>query len=291
MFSLETPQKEWLAVNTFGQHAAGSNLREVVGMHLTPVGGGNAIDVNAFVVPEISRNQNEHLELVHGNYPHLANIWLSDVCQHKDQLEIDVLIGADYLWSFQTGNVVRGGVGEPVAIEMQLGWVVSGPLESSPSTDREQAVSVNIIGRDGTVPGRLERDVQVLWDLEALGITKSDGAYEEFVHNITFNGKRYSVKLPWKEGCDVLDSNYELSLSRMKGQVRKLRKEPEVLREYDSVIKEQLASGVIERVEESGKADRVHHIPHLAVIHKEASTTKLKVVYDTSAKSGQESAS
>ena len=61
----------------------------------------------------------------------------------------------------------------------------------------------------------------------------------------------------------------------MKGQVRKLRKEPEVLREYDSVIKEQLASGV----------------PHLAVIHKEASTTKLKVVYDASAKSGKESAS
>lgn len=77
----------------------------------------------------------------------------------------------------------------------------------------------------------------------------------------------------------------------MKGQVRKLRKEPEVLREYDSVIKEQLASGVIERVGESGKADRVHHISHLAVIHKEASTTKLKVVYDASAKSGKESAS
>ena len=99
---------------------------------------------------------------------------------------------------FQTGNVVRGVVGEPVAIEMQLGWVLSGPLESSPSTDRERAVSVNIIRRDGTVPGRLERDVQVLWDLETLGITESDG--EEFVDNITFNGKRYSMKLPWKEG-------------------------------------------------------------------------------------------
>ena len=51
----------------------------------------------------------------------------------------------------------------------------------------------------------------------------------------------------------------------MKGQVRKLRKEPEMLREYDSVIKEQLASGVIQRVEESGKVDRVHYVPHLAV--------------------------
>ena len=85
-------------------------------MNLTPVGGGNAIYVKAFVVCEISRNQNKHLELVHGNYPHLANIWLSDVCQHKDQLEIDVLIRAHYLWSFQTGDVVWGGVGETVAI-------------------------------------------------------------------------------------------------------------------------------------------------------------------------------
>lgn len=76
MFSSETLRKEWLAVNTFGQRATGSNLREVVGMHLTPVGGGNAIYVEAFVVPEISRVQNEHLELVRGNYLHLANIWL-----------------------------------------------------------------------------------------------------------------------------------------------------------------------------------------------------------------------
>ena len=45
-------------------------------------------------------------------------------------------LGADYLWSFQTGNFVRGGVGEPVAIETQLGWVVSAPLESSQSTER-----------------------------------------------------------------------------------------------------------------------------------------------------------
>ena len=64
-----------------------------------------------------------------------------------------------------------------------------------------------------------------------------------------------------------------------------------MLREYDSVIKEQLASGVIERAEEAGKADRVHYIPHLAVIRKEVSTTKLRVVYDASAKSGKESAS
>ena len=60
------------------------------------------------------------------------------------------------------------------------------------------------------------------------------------------------------EGRDDLNSSCELSLSDVKGQARKLRKETKMLKEYDSVIKEQLASGVIQRVEQSQKADIVH---------------------------------
>ena len=73
----------------------------------------------------------------------------------------------------------------------------------------------------------------------------------------------------------------------MKGQIRKLRKEPEILEEYNEVIKEQLTSGVIESVTELERADKVHYIPHLAVVRKEASTTKVCVVYDASAKLGK----
>ena len=55
--------------------------------------------------------------------------------------------------------------------------------------------------------------------------------------SISFNGTRYSVKLPWKEGHNALPSNYNISLKRLKGQLGKLRKEPEILEEYDNVIK------------------------------------------------------
>ena len=115
--------------------------------------------------------------------------------------------------------------------------------------------------------------------------------YEEFIDNISFNGTRYSVKLPWKEGHDSLPSNYELSLSRMKSQIRKLRIEPEILEEYDAVIKEQLDSGVIETVTQLEKADQVHYIPQLAVVRREASTTKVRVVFDAFAKLGKEGTS
>ena len=77
----------------------------------------------------------------------------------------------------------------------------------------------------------------------------------------------------------------------MKGKVKKLRKEPVVSREYHSVIKQQLASGVIERVAELERSDGVYYIPYLAVIRKEGSTTKLRVVYDTLTKSGKEGTS
>ena len=169
--------------------------------------------IEAFVVPEISRVRNEHLEIARRNYSHLAQIWLSDVCKGSEQLEIDLLIGADYLWSFQTGSVVRGKVNEPVAVQTELGWVISGPLSYEQPAYRAQEVQVNFVGSDSIMTESLERNVQRLWDLEALGIAGSSEVYEDFVDSIAFNGTRYSVKLPWKEGHNSLPSNYELSLS------------------------------------------------------------------------------
>lgn len=159
-----------------------------------------------------------------------------------------------------------GEAHEPVAVETELGWVISGPLTYSQSADKGQVVQVNFVGSDRVSPDSLDRNVQRLWDLETLRVTACDRVNEEFMESIFFNGARYSVKLPWKEGHGSLPSNYELSLSRMKSQIRKLRKESEVLEEYDAVIKDQLASGVIETVTELEKVDQVHCIPHLAVV-------------------------
>ena len=66
----------------------------------------------------------------------------------------------------------------------------------------------------------------------------------------------------------------------MKGQVRKLKNDPALLNEYDAIIKQQFESGVIELE----GADKVHYFPHLAVVRKDAVTTKLRIVYDASAK-------
>ena len=150
-------------------------------------------------------------------------------------------------------------------------------------------MSVNFVSQNSVAIDRanLESAVSKLWDLESLGIKASDEVHESFESEINFIDGRYSVKLPWKQGHDPLTSNYENSFSRMKGQIKRLKRAPEVLKEYDSIIKEQLSSGVIEKVTELEGACRVHYLPHQAVIRKDAETTKLRIVYDASSKEGK----
>ena len=209
-------------------------------------------------------------------------VFISDVCKGLDELEIDVLVGADYLWNFQKDCTVRGKPGEPVAVETELGWVLSGPMRQLRS-DEATPTQVNLV--TSVRDERIESEVQKLWDLETLGIQSlKGGVQEEFSENISFEEGRYSVKLPWKESHPKLPSNYSTSLRRLKSQVARLEKEPEVLREYASIINDQLETGVIERVVELEKAEKVHYLPHQAVIRKEATTTKVRIVYDASAK-------
>ena len=163
-------------------------------------------------------------------------------------MEIVVLVGVDYLWSFQKECTIRGNPDEPVAVETELGWVLSGPMKCK-SNDDVVSTQVNLIAsvRDQT----FESEVHKLWDLEMLGINPlKDEAHEKFRESISFDRSRYSVKLPWREGRPELPTNYSTSLRRLKSQGARLEKEPEVLREYTSMINNHLDRGVIAKVVE-----------------------------------------
>lgn len=123
---------------------------------------------------------------------------------------------------------------------------------------------------------RLDEEVQKLWRERV-----EDEVYEEFKNSISFQEGRYSVKLPWKTGHPELPNNYALSLHRLKTQIARL---PVGLREYASIIGEQLKTDVIEKVVELEKTSKIHYLPHQAVVRKEAATTKVRIVYDASSK-------
>ena len=84
----------------------------------------------------------------------------------------------------------------------------------------------------------------------------------------------------------MLPLNYDNSLQRLNSQMRKLKKGPHLLKEYDLVIQEQLRDGVIEAVSdlEVPEIGRTHNLSHHVVVRRDATTTKLRVVYDASSR-------
>ena len=139
------------------------------------------------------------------------------------------------MWEFQIGNIIRGELGEPVVVETNLGYVLSGPLKGV----QKEPVNLELCREEEG----LNKRVNKLWDLETSGIKEEDPVYESLIDDISFNGVRYKVKLPWKEKDAYIPSNYNITIERLKGQFRKLKRSPEVLTEYDRIIKEQEKEG------------------------------------------------
>ena len=83
-----------------------------------------------------------------------------------------------------------------------------------------------------------------------------------------------------------LPFNYNLCLNRLTGLLRRLKGNLDILKEYDSIIREQLKQKIVEVILESDNDPPViHYLAHHAVIRREKSTTKVRIVYDASAKS------
>ena len=128
-------------------------------------------------------------------------------------------------------------------------------------------------------------------EIETIGIKDSiedsedEIAYQMFKDSVEFHDGRYYVTWPWKDGEPDLPTNYALALSRFKSVAQRLFDDPELLKQYDSIMQEQLRRGIIEKVSADSEEGRLkHYIPHHPVITPSKTTTKVRLVYDASAK-------
>ena len=80
------------------------------------------------------------------------------------------------------------------------------------------------------------------------------------------------------------------TVRRLESTVKQLRKEPDVLKECDSIVKDQLEKGIIEEVEVKKPVEprQVHYLPGQIFTRKDALTTKIRMVFDASSKSHED---
>jgi len=322
---LKPTDKETLHLNTFGDSKYKKQQCEVFNLTIENKNGTEGAELTAIKFPTICSPLNSKVNI---NYAHLEGLELADYdnCDNGDG--IDILIGADQYWNFVTGDIVRGDDG-PTAISSKLGWLLSGCLESSGDENKHTVTNLIIAGErfDNSITENdndtLNSSLKRFWDVETIGIAPIDEENQgkpNFIQDISFNGDRYEVGLPWKEDRRDIETDYDLCHNRLRSLHSKLRKQPELLQEYDRNIQEQLASGIIEKVPIRKNIDSkdstneiiddnnsynnevtevstrqrnegfnddspndIHYIPHHGVVRKDRSTTKLRVVYDGSA--------
>ena len=288
---LPSERKQTISVKTFGSTEENTQSVDVVHLCITTEHGDD-VQLSAFVIPLIC-DPLQSQSIVHASvtHAHLRGLKLADYSTGEDDIMVDILVGSDQYWRLVSGKVVRGDDG-PTAIQTKLGWVLSGPTNGAVQYDQQQnnLMTMHVL-KTATKPVNitnesLDGSLQRFWDLESLGV-RPRSVYEEFEERITFENDRYKVHLPWKLPHPILPDNYELSMKRLSNLLKLLNQDPEVLKEYDSVIKEQLKNGIVEVVEKpaDGEVGKTHYLPHHAVIRRDKATTKLRVVYDASARS------
>lgn len=146
---------------------------------------------------------------------HLADFPL----EGADDLELSVLIGADYYWRVVSDKVQR--ITESlVAIESCFGWALQGPVITSSVTD---ATCMHISLDEDT---EISKQRHAFWEVESLGIVdektqspEETEALQNFEQTITQKDGCYQVELPWRPDRPDLPDNFS------KGTVEKPQEE------------------------------------------------------------------
>uniref|UniRef100_A0A1X7V3J7 Uncharacterized protein n=1 Tax=Amphimedon queenslandica TaxID=400682 RepID=A0A1X7V3J7_AMPQE len=85
---------------------------------------------------------------------------------------------------------------------------------------------------------------------------------------MTLRDGRYEVPLPWKDSCISLPDNLSLARRRLHSLLKRLKQSPEVFKENNGIICQQLEFGIIE-VKEDAVDDKIHYLSLHAVIKRE----------------------
>ena len=230
---------------------------------------------------------NPQYEKVKKKYKHLRDISFGDT-DLKPELPIHVILGISEYTQSKTATVPRiGKPGEPIAEHTKFGWVMMSPgrdedvasmmcTQSCPAADFDQLSRLDVLG------------------VEDLPEGSQKSVYDEFKEQLTRREDgHYETGLMWKVGHPPLPTNEHGSLKRLSGFLRKQQaKDPELLKDYDRLIRDQLEEGIVEKVdEEKEPVGKTFYLPHRAVVRHNAESTKIRQVCDASARENSSSPS
>ena len=192
---------------------------------------------------------------------------------------VDLILGADVLEELLLSSKIKLGTGLALT-ETKLGWVVMGAVQA------KHSISIQSLHT-------LDSQLQNFWRLEEVpdigNHTEEEMECENFFDQTTYRDKtgRFVVKLPFKQSIGILGNSFQSALCRFYALERKLNMNPDLKQRNSAFINEFLSLRHMEVIPDKEIAisnSDSYYLPHHCVFKEDSSTTKLRVVFDASAK-------
>lgn len=212
-----------------------------------------------------------------------SNLQLADP-QFNQPGDIDLLIGAELFFDILRDGRIKLLDSTPALQNTVFGWVIAGKVEVNTMSNVVTACHLSTLDE-------INKNVQRFWDLEDCNSEKqytgNDKLCERLFTTTTSrdgNG-RYCVQIPLKGEVSELGESRDTALRRLLSVERRLSTKPEFHRQYIQFMKEYEELGHMQEITPAEiESSKTYYIPHHAVHKEDSTTTKLRVVFDASAK-------
>ncbi|XP_076624584.1 uncharacterized protein LOC143343501 [Colletes latitarsis] len=199
--------------------------------------------------------------------------------------EIDGLIGAEIFYELMCVGQLPIANSRARLQKTKFGWVVSGktvPRKHFPTTT---TCSLSL--------KPLQQQIAKFWEIEEptqgpiLSREENDceNHYRENTTRDVTTGK-YIVKLPFKQDRQPLGDSFTIALRRFHSLEKSLNRNPELNAKYQAFLNEYRELGHMTKLD-APRTDEGYYLPHHAVVKDTSVTTKLRVVFDASAKTSR----
>ena len=225
-------------------------------------------------------------------WPHIADLKPNLASGSHARLSVDILIGLNAPWFHASLEECFSTEGGPIARKTPLGWVLFGEITDDTPVDNGQQSMLTL---------SLSEVVHKFWQLEAVGMDSQANSYlspdereaeAKTTLTLRHNGDRFVVGIPWLGADDspsILKSSERYARQRLSNLHNTFQRKPGLQPQYSKVLQTYLEKGYIRKVPESkvSKAGvQQWFLPHFAIIREDKATTKVRVVFDGSAKVG-----
>ena len=240
-------------------------------------------DLSCFVIKDITDDM-PNVPLDRMSIPIPAGITLADPHFAKPG-RVDLLIGAALFWQLLCVGQHRIGSGDLVWHKTRLGWILGGQLSGNLESKTKDSTVCHAVSNEG-----LQHAISQFWEIENHSSThqhiSKDDCERHFSDTTTRDAHgRYVVSIPFNDRIVELGESKSQAESRLLSIERKLTRNPTLRLQYQQFMQEYEALGHMTRLDDlSVGIEQNYYLPHHAVCRDTSTTTKLRVVFDGSAK-------